>query len=706
MLRLVALALALAGAAAECPNACSGHGDCANYDMCKCYRNWQGADCSQRTCPFGLAHVDTPKGDLDSSADSLSGPTTVVIEHSTVYPLGTQEQFPNMSTTAGTVLEDTAHYYMECSNKGICDRKTGECDCFEGYEGSSCQRASCPNDCSGHGTCEHIKTLAAMDFGNIYDLWDAEMTMGCLCDAGFSGPDCSAKDCKYGIDPLYIDDEATARVEAVDYRIFMGDVRGDETTKGTYALKFYDVFGEDYETEPLKIGDNCVDVRNALEGLPNTVIPKDSVRCYERADGRVYDHFSLTFRGNPGYLKQLFVDTYLDGDRSTVYAEDLSAAGAYDPTVQIFNRGLTGEFTDYFATQCRHAYVNVKTATYTGVTELNSGYKMEPLGSSNMGFKLLKQCLGDSDGVVEDNVEVYDWDYGSLPVASGKSMMSSYPHAVKLVQVDPFDDYAGGMYYLTWWEPNNQEFILANFPANNTRDEDNTFAVYTTDGVVERVIADMAIEDQFKQAGTDTDDLSAGNYGIGEINNPTTTNRQDARVTAWFNAYSNVLYTSYDTACETANTYIEPCLDKGDMLFVIDSKYVTDNEFNPNGATVTTRTANVHTEESGNLYTIQKIYKEDPTETTFFVEDRFRIVVDKNLPFPGNTLAHVANLKASMDNETSIGVVNLFKFSPATTGNYDFVSQCSNRGTCDEGLCECFKGYTNDNCDTQSSLAV
>merc|ERR1712196_600792 len=255
-----------------------------------------------------------------------------------------------------------------------------------------------------------------------------------------------------------------------------GDVRGDETTKGTYALKFYDVFGEDYETEPLKIGDSCVEVRNALEGLPNTVIPKDSVRCFERADGRVYDH------------------TYLDGDRSTVYADDLSATGPYDPTVQIFNRGLTGEFTDYFATQCRHAYINVKTATYTGVSELNSGYKMEPLGSSNMGFKLLKQCLGDSDGVVEDNVEVYDWDYGSLPVATVKSMMSSYPHAVKLVQVDPFDDYAGGMYYLTWWEPNTQEFILANFPGNNTLDTDNTFAVYTTDGVVERVIADSHMD--------------------------------------------------------------------------------------------------------------------------------------------------------------------------------------------------------------------
>jgi len=38
--------------------------------------------------------------------------------------------------------------------------------------------------------------------------------------------------------------------------------------------------------------------------------------------------------------------------------------------------------------------------------------------------------------------------------------------------------------------------------------------------------------------------------------------------------------------------------------------------------------------------------------------------------------------------------------------DYTYVSQCSNRGICDgsSGTCQCFKGYTGDNCDTISEL--
>jgi hypothetical protein len=72
-----AAALVAAPALAGCPNQCSGHGSCGWADLCTCYANWQGADCSLRTCPYGQSWA------LNSA---------------------------------------NPHDYQECSGQGICDR--------------------------------------------------------------------------------------------------------------------------------------------------------------------------------------------------------------------------------------------------------------------------------------------------------------------------------------------------------------------------------------------------------------------------------------------------------------------------------------------------------------------------------------------------------------------------------------------------------
>jgi hypothetical protein len=118
-MRATVLIAILGLASAMCPNGCSGNGVCGSNDKCSCYQNFQGADCSLRTCTFTLAWADTADG------------------------------------------TNQAHYYAECGNKGLCDRKTGECKCFDGYEGKGCRRSTCPDACSGHGTCEYIEELAS-----------------------------------------------------------------------------------------------------------------------------------------------------------------------------------------------------------------------------------------------------------------------------------------------------------------------------------------------------------------------------------------------------------------------------------------------------------------------------------------------------------------------------------------------------------------
>merc|ERR1712072_473864 len=118
----------------------------------------------------------------------------------------------------------------ECSDGGQCDTSTGECVCYPGFEGSACQRTSCPNDCSGHGTCRSNQDFA-VDFSeavykaqtavdedivgkeaktSYYDYflvtydkaWDAGMQYGCLCDVGFRGVDCSSAECPTSYDAM------------------------------------------------------------------------------------------------------------------------------------------------------------------------------------------------------------------------------------------------------------------------------------------------------------------------------------------------------------------------------------------------------------------------------------------------------------------------------------------------------------------------
>jgi len=709
----IALTLAmLAGVSAECPNACSGHGSCGAYDQCSCYPNWQAADCSEMTCAFGLAHVDTPKGDLDMSASALSGPTTTLITGSTVYPYGTTEQFPNPVDSTGKVLDNTAHYYMECSNKGICDRKSGECECFDGYEGSFCQRAACPNACSGHGTCETIAELAEDEFDNIYALWDKDMTMGCSCDPGYSGADCSSRMCKYGIDPLYVDDESTARVASSTYIVRPGF----DGLDGTYAIKFYDVFGDDFITEPITASSTttCLDVVSALEALPNTVIPTGSVFCsdfqgaynemlgsydYEATPDGGFMMYSLTFTGNPGYLKPIEIDSTLDGVRPTT-----------NTTTAVWSDGMTGEFTDYFATQCEHVYVDIVTmgeslgdttteGTFPSVlsaspTMLGSLNVYGKLGSMTATEKkLLKKCLGDSDGDSTNNVEVYDWDYGAIKYWSELGdtyLMSGTPHAIKLVKKSPSDDYDGGKFALIWYNPKDDEFYVATKPS----DAASQYAIFTTDGKAERVYYDL--------------------------NEDSAYNHTETAAVAYFEQFTNTLYMSFDASCETGGGAmkgkVEPCLQKGDLIFVADANWGktaatlsdgaadavdADNKFFGGGDVSNYRNGFADTAD---LYTITKIWTAQMTATTSsWKEDRYRITVDKNINWDGSTLA-----SPDGSSTKTTGYVQIVKFTPATTGTFTYVSQCSNRGLCngDDALCECFKGYTNDNCDTQSSLAV
>jgi hypothetical protein len=334
------LAGLIAGAYAACDNACSGHGTCNLKDVCTCWQDWRmgdemGGDCSDRQCPFELAWVDFP-------------------DNSGRY-----------------------HKYLECAGRGICDRTVGECQCFDGYTGKGCQRTTCPNDCSGHGTCEYIEDLPfGVVFGQYYDgttnalkgtgdypvafdpmygeLWDRKKTRGCLCDPLWTDVDCSRRMCPKGTDVLHerLNTAVTGKnqIQTIHLKTqenwnqtFVRNISNFDHM--SFALKFKSTLNETYVTKPIRIpfpGEitNNLDemIEEALESLPHHVVDDVTVSVYFATDADEWQDDLTPFTSDQGLPANLsialtFTGDYVQGPQNLVSVVDYSCGDGCTPKI-------------------------------------------------------------------------------------------------------------------------------------------------------------------------------------------------------------------------------------------------------------------------------------------------------------------------------------------------------------------------------------
>ena len=722
-------------------------------------------DCSQRICQFGNAHADTAKGDLNASGGDesssnhrhlfsigpLSGPNVTVVENSQLYPCGTQESFPDFTDSDGNVLTNTAHSYMECSNKGICDRSAGVCACFDGYAGSACQFASCPTNlngvCSGHGTCQTAEAIAAGESGNVYDLWDADQTLGCVCDPGYDGPDCSERTCKYGADPLYYDDVVNIRVPNVTFMAYTAYASTAATIQGTYAIIVTDNAGKAWQTVPLDYRAECADiilsgvtyigVISALEGLPNNVIPQGSVRClkwdslatssggwtepFDRGIGvtaliTMQFKFTVVLSQNVGALPPFQLNFYLDGSRPTLFSDETSSTLGY----YSYSNGFSGEYTDYVPDLC--AGVNV---TLTLASTLDY-YILQPFDSSQAA--LLKACLGGSDGNPANNVEVYNWDYGN----------ATNPHLIKLIEttqeipsyIDPkichnvsnispmthiCDVSTGTIYaqpantvtsqtttttttltcnnfnppgFFAVLQYNNNEFQVFTRAGQdygtvnqNGVPVKTSFNVFTTTGYLNLVSS--SVDAYTLYAGPSTGTVS---YPITELSsNVVRTVKSNANGYASYNG-------NVDCATNPANTNgLLDCVNVGDMVMLVNTKMTQDSFLaNP-----------VYPQ----IYTLLKTSPALPISDSQRADDLNQLILDSPVNGVFTSYRNPTTFTPSFPVDTAAG---LYKFYPPSNGGFTYAAQCSGRGICDltAGICNCFAGYTSDNCGVINALAM
>lgn len=273
----LALLVSVSSVSASCPNDCSGKGTCSDASVCECYVGYHGTDCSKRLCSYGNAFVDTPIG--DANGDNVVGVSLVERAHQSNTPQSEQyhsDYAAARSTFRDREAWDEAHFYQECSGKGVCDTDSGVCECFEGYTGEACSQLDCPRDCSGYGTCKSYE-------GTRYQGWDKSATHYCSCDPGFTGPACQHRVCPSGLDPIEgsnLDQSNFQRIafRGYDSHTFNSDVSKASGDVQTFsALPFGDVeftvtvtddFGNEWTTELITVKYDVLAESNGAGVLP------------------------------------------------------------------------------------------------------------------------------------------------------------------------------------------------------------------------------------------------------------------------------------------------------------------------------------------------------------------------------------------------------------------------------------------------------
>jgi hypothetical protein len=246
-LSLLIAAAALATASARCKDNCNLNGQCSTDDKCTCFPGFTGTSCSDRVCPFGNAWIG------DHSA------------------------------------------YVECSNKGSCDRKSGNCKCQDGFEGKSCNRMACPNDgCGGHGQC-----LTQNYFFTDANEWDQNMIQGCSCDPGYGGNGCEERLCPRGDDPMT---EDTTPSQTQNIHIVASDSNAATAldTTDEFIIEFCVTHNNQcFTTYAINVATSTeITIKEALESLPDESVPSVDVTDVTSAHTSFFKTFALKF-SNP-----------------------------------------------------------------------------------------------------------------------------------------------------------------------------------------------------------------------------------------------------------------------------------------------------------------------------------------------------------------------------------------------------------------------
>ncbi|XP_075956964.1 teneurin-4 isoform X5 [Anarhichas minor] len=196
----------------DCPSNCFGNGDCV-AGTCHCFLGFKGPDCGRAACPVlcsgngqylkgrCMCHSGWKGSECDVPTNQCIDVTCS--SHGTCI-VGTCICNPGYK---GENCEEVDCLDPTCSGRGVCVQ--GECHCFVGWGGPGCEspRASCMDQCSGHGafladtgTCSCDPNWTTHDCSTEICAADCGghgicVSGTCRCDDGWMGTGCDQRAC-------------------------------------------------------------------------------------------------------------------------------------------------------------------------------------------------------------------------------------------------------------------------------------------------------------------------------------------------------------------------------------------------------------------------------------------------------------------------------------------------------------------------------
>lgn len=627
---------------ASCPNSCSGHGTCGASDKCSCQPNWDAAaDCSEQWCPFGTAWVDVALGAQD------------------------------------------AHNLAECSGKGRCDRSTGLCECFAGFEGKSCQRQSCPNGCSGHGVCQTIEELASdseLGGSSSYTYvasWDIGMSRGCKCDAGWNGTDCSLRMCARGDDPLTTSDNYEVQKIVIADADETGGDKEANLGAGSFTLTYKDNTNHYWDSRPIRYSAGLESGRLGKGGSSTTaVLTGDSISSTDDA----YNGLYIFVYGSRSACSSINGTQIADYTGSTKTVTVTAFSGTVDATC--------GDSVDaYFVIRggAGHEHIKADSSDTTTVLTLSAN-EATTMASSYYKDALIRMENGDCSGQTR-HISAHDVTNKQITVSAAFS-----PTTGAATKCDAANQY-------TIWRPvlpADVESALENLPSGVVRSVTVTASAATSTDNYELYVTFVT--------------PSANDGRLLTVN---TAGCRKAGCSPMYEGISSRVAASSTVDAGSTGISASAFTIKGIYhgQGAATSGYVSEDGY----AGMLTKCEVKFSDASATPMEIKARCFEgtawgawSATATALHATDDL-VIAELNGIVLNSGATTVAN--ADTDDTLTITVgpnsATAFTVSDSTSGTKREDAVCSNRGTCDSttGICKCYPGHVGVACEYQTTMA-